>query len=288
MSPPHATMQRPTPEQLALLSASERRWFHFADAINRDPRLKGPANTFLKVVAKNWVSKAIGNLTRFYGLEHLRALSADRGVFVISNHRSFFDFYAISSVLLREVPSIERMYFPVRANFFYESALGSAVNGLMSAWAMYPPVMRDGPKRAFNEYSVGFIEDALAQPGTFVGFHPEGTRGRGPDPYELLPANIGAGAIVHRARPVVLPVFTLGLINDLPKQVKGNFDGTGAPITMVFGAPLDVQSYLDMPGKLRTYKALSVAMRDELVRLSAVERELRARDGLPDLSPPSK
>jgi 1-acyl-sn-glycerol-3-phosphate acyltransferase len=129
------------------------------------------------VVAKNWVSKATGNLTRFYGLEHLRGLDADRGVFVIANHRSFFDFYTISATLLREVPSIERMYFPVRASFFYESALGSVVNGLMSAWAMYPPVMRDGPKRAFNDYSVGFLEDALTQRGTFVGFHPKAPAG---------------------------------------------------------------------------------------------------------------
>lgn len=287
MSRRDGSMLRPTPEQLALLSPAERRWFRFADAINRDPRLKRPANTFLRIVAKNWVSRAIGNLVHLYGLEHLRALDPDRGVFVISNHRSFFDFYAISSVLLREVPSIERMYFPVRANFFYDSILGSAVNGLMSAWAMYPPVMREGPKRAFNDFSVGFVEDALASRGTFVGFHPEGTRGRGPDPYELLPANIGAGTIVHRARPIVLPVFTLGLINDFPAQVRGNFDGTGAPITMVFGPPMEIQPLLDLPPRLRTYKALSVAMRDELVRLSVLERSYRLRDGLPDLAPPA-
>lgn len=279
-------MQRPTAEQLDLLSPAERRWFHFADAINREPRLKRAAHGFLRVVAKNWVSKATGNLTRFYGLEHLRGLDADRGVFVIANHRSFFDFYTISATLLREVPSIERMYFPVRASFFYESALGSVVNGLMSAWAMYPPVMRDGPKRAFNDYSVGFLEDALTQRGTFVGFHPEGTRGRGPDPYELLPANIGAGSIVHRARPVVLPVFTLGLINSFPRQVKSNFDGTGAPVTMVFGPPMDLQRYYDLPPRLRTYKAVAVALRDELTRLGALEREFRAREGLPDMSPP--
>lgn len=277
-------MLRPTAEQLASLSPAERRWFRFADAINRDPRLKAPAHGFLRVVAKNWVAKATANLTHFYGLEHLRALSPDRGVFVIANHRSFFDFYVISSVLLREVPWIERMYFPVRASFFYESAVGSVVNGLMSAWAMYPPVMRDASKRAFNEYSVGFVEDALARRGTFVGFHPEGTRGRGPDPYELLPANIGAGTIVHRARPQVLPVFTLGLINSFPRQVLSNFDGSGAPVTMVFGPPMDLAKYFEMPPRLRTYKALSVAMRDELITLGALERSHRARDGLPDLS----
>lgn len=278
-------MLRPTPEQLSALSRSERTWFRFADTINRNPALKGVANEFLRVVAKNWVSSATRRLTHFYGLEHLRELDPDRGVFVIANHRSFFDFYVISAVLLREMPWIERMFFPVRSTFFYESAVGSAVNGLMSAWAMYPPVMRDGPKRAFNNYAVEFVQEALAHRGTVVGFHPEGTRGKGPDPYEMLPANIGAGTIVYRARPVVLPVFTLGLINNFPKQVWSNFDGTGAPVTMVFGPPMDLDRYYAMPPRARTYKALSVAMRDELVRLSQLEREYRRRDGLPDLSP---
>lgn len=278
-------MLRPTPEQLALLSPTERRWFRFADVINRDPRLKHAANGFLRVVAKNWVARATANLTHLYGVEHVHTLPRDRGVMVIANHRSFFDFYVISAVLLRELPTIERMYFPVRSAFFYESAIGSAVNGIMSAWAMYPPVLRDGPKRAFNDFSVGFVEEVLASPGTFVGFHPEGTRGRGADPYELLPANIGAGTIVHRARPTVLPVFTLGLINDFVAQVRGNFDGSGAPITMVFGPPMDLERFYAMPPRLRTYKAVAVAMRDELTRLGALERTLRARDGLPALHP---
>ena len=278
-------MLRPTPEQLAPLSRSERMWFRFADTINRTPALKGAATGFLKAVGRNWVAAATGNLTHLYGVEHLRAIPRDRGLFVIANHRSFFDFYVISSVLLRELSWIERMYFPVRANFFYESALGSAVNGIMSAWAMYPPVMRDGPKRAFNNYAVEFVQEELERPGTVVGFHPEGTRGKGPDPYELLPANIGAGAIVHKSRPTVLPVFTLGLINDFPRQVKSNFDGTGAPVTMVFGPPMDLDRYYAMPPRPRTFKELAEAQRDELVRLSQIEREYRRRDGLPDLSP---
>jgi 1-acyl-sn-glycerol-3-phosphate acyltransferase len=279
-------MLRPTPAQLATLSPAERRWFRFADTINREPALKRAANGFLRVVAKNWVHRSTANLTHFYGLEHLRALNPDRGVFVIANHRSFFDFYTISALLLRELPWIERMFFPVRSTFFYDSAVGSAVNGLMSAWAMYPPVMRDGPKREFNNYAVEFVEECLAQRGTVVGFHPEGTRGKGSDPYELLPANIGAGTIVYRARPIVVPVFTLGLINNFPRQVLSNFDRTGAPVTMVFGPPMDLEMYYAMPAKLRTYKALSVAMRDELLRLSVLEREHRRRDGLPDLSVP--
>lgn len=276
-------MLRPTPAQLATLSPAERRWFRFADTINREPALKRAANGFLRVVAKNWVHRSTANLTHFYGLEHLRALNPDRGVFVIANHRSFFDFYTISALLLRELPWIERMFFPVRSTFFYDSAVGSAVNGLMSAWAMYPPVMRDGPKREFNNYAVEFVEECLAQRGTVVGFHPEGTRGKGSDPYELLPANIGAGTIVYRARPIVVPVFTLGLINNFPKQIWSNYDGTGAPVTMVFGPPMDLTRFDALPDAPETWRVIADAVRAELVALGEVERAFRAAEGLPAL-----
>mgnify|MGYP001480307136 CR=1 FL=1 len=33
------------------------------------------------------------------------------------------------------------------------------------------------------------------QPGTVVGLHPEGTRGKGPDPYTFLPAQPGVGKL---------------------------------------------------------------------------------------------
>jgi hypothetical protein len=82
-------------------------------------------------------------------------------------------------------------------------------------------------------------------------------------------------------------VFILGLGNDLPKQVKGNFDGTGEPITLVFGKPLELQRFFDQPPRLRTYMGIAMHLRDELTKLGQVERTIRKREGFPDKSNPS-
>lgn len=281
-------MLRPTPEQLKLLSPFERVSFEFADRMNRDPRLKKAAHAFLSTVGKTWVKESTDNLLHTFGDEHVANLKPDRGVFFVANHRSFFDYYVIASKLLRIAPWIERMYFPVRSNFFYEQPLGVFVNMVMSAMAMYPPVMREGPKRPFNTYTVDVLTELVKEPGVMVGFHPEGTRNKGDDPYTLLPANLGAGAIIHQARPIVMPIFTLGLINNFPKQIWSNFDGTGEPVTMVFGPPLDMQRFYDEPARPRTYKAIAEYIRDELTKLGEVERDFRAREGLPPKGPPRR
>ncbi len=278
-------MLRPTPEQLANLGRFERVAFEIADQVNRNPALKTASHAFLASIGRTWVRVCTEKLLHVRGDEILRELDPDRGVFLVSNHRSFFDFYVIASVLLRNAPWVSRLYFPVRSSFFYEQPLGVAVNAVMSAMAMYPPVMREGPKRAFNQYTVDVISELVRERGTVVGFHPEGTRGKGENPYELLPANVGAGSIVHQARPIVIPVFTLGLINNFPKQIKSNFDGTGEPITMVFGKPVDLDSFYEMPGRLRTYKALAEHLRDVLTELGQQERAMREELGLPRLAP---
>ena len=278
-------MLRPTNEQLATLDRFERVAFELADAVNRSPALKRASHTFLRTVGRTWVRESTKNLVHMRGESALTELNPERGVFLVANHRSFFDFYAVSSVLLRLAPWVERLYFPVRSSFFYERPLGVFVNAVMSAMAMYPPVMREGPKRAFNQYTVDLIAELVQERGTVVGFPPEGTRGKGADPYELLPANVGTGSIVHQARPVVLPVFTLGLSNNFPRQVRGNFDGTGDPITIVFGRPLALDSFYAMPGRLRTYKAIAEHVRDALTDLGKEERAMREELGLPRLAP---
>jgi 1-acyl-sn-glycerol-3-phosphate acyltransferase len=278
-------MRRPTPEQLAPLSRFERVAFEVADAMNRPPAVKAAAHSFLRVVGEAWVTASTDKLLHLRGVEHVRDLAPDRGVFLVANHRSFFDFYVISAVVLRNTDWVKRMYFPVRSTFFYEGVAGMAVNAVMSAMAMYPPVMRDGPKRAFNQYTVDVLTDLMREPGSMVGYHPEGTRNKGDNPYELLPANLGAGNIVYHARPIVVPVFTLGLINNFPKQIKSNFDGTGAPVTMVFGKPVDLDEHLQKPARLRTYKDVAEHLREALMQLGAEERKMREELGLPSLGP---
>lgn len=279
-------MLRPTPEQLSTLTDFERKAFAIADTINRHLPLKRAAHAFLKTIGAGWVHVCTRNLLRVQGMEHVTTLDPNRGVVVIANHRSFFDLYVMASVLLRNTDWVDGMYFPVRGDYFYERPDGIVVNAIMSAWAMYPPVMRRPEARTFNEYTVDLMAELLQHRGTVVGMHPEGTRNKSDDPYTLLPAQPGIGQMVHRAKPIVLPVFVLGLCNDLPKQVKGNFTGGGDPITMVFGAPVDLSKELNDQPRLRTYMKIAHRLRDTLTALGEQERNWRAREGLPYLGPP--
>ena len=281
-------MIRPTPDQFALLEGFERAAFAIADRTNRIPVFKRAAHAFLKTVGAGWVHVCSRHVQRMYGLEHAKALRPDRGVLLVSNHRSFFDMYVISCVLLRNTSWIKGMYFPVRGDYFYERIDGVFVNAMMSAMAMYPPVLRQTSRRAFNQYAVDFLADVLEQPGSLVGFHPEGTRNRTDDPYTLLPANLGVGQIIHHARPIVLPAFILGLGNNLPKQVLGNFDGSGEPITMVFGKPMQFEHHYGKPARLRTYKQIADELRDVVMQLGAQERAIRAREGFPSKEAPAR
>src|SRR5581483_10769873 len=88
-----------------------------------------------------------------------------------------------------------------------------------------------------------------------------------------------------RARPIVLPVFVQGLSNVLPREVRGNFDGTGAPITMVFGRPMDFHSICADEASPQTWRRIADQVRNELAALGSVERALRSRLGLPPIHP---
>jgi 1-acyl-sn-glycerol-3-phosphate acyltransferase len=274
-------MLRPTREQLALLGVTERLCFEAVDAVHRTPRIQAVVRPFQQVVGRGWVSAATGRLRRVHGLEHLRDLDPDRGVLFASNHRSFFDFYAATAVIYENAPWVTRIFFPVRSTFFYDGPLGVFVNAVMSGFAMFPPVVRSEPKRAWNRFTTDFVVEALATRGTIVGFHPEGSRSKGDDPYTLLPVQPGIGAILRRARPIVIPVFTLGLVNDFVRQIRGNFDGTGTPFTMVFGPPMDLGRYDAMPDEADTWRQIATQVRDDLTALGQVERAFRAREGLP-------
>ncbi len=268
---------RPNPEQLSHLEPFERFAFGISDAMNRNPLLKRAGHTFLRTFGATWVHVCTRNLLTVEGLEPLASLRPPGGVVLACNHRSFFDLYVISSVLLRKTDWIRGMYFPVRSNYWYERPDGIIVNGIMSAWAMYPPVLRDPRRKSFNEYTVDFLADVMTQPGAVLGIHPEGTRNKTDDPYTLVAAHPGIGQIVRRSNPLVIPAFILGLSNDIARQVRGNFDGTGERIQIVFGAPMDFTAMQSAPAKLRTYKTIADRVKDEIQRLGTIERAMRER-----------
>lgn len=221
-----------------------------------------------------WVHFVLSNLHQTHHAERLPDFASGESFILVSNHRSFFDLYAVVSELVRQGMR-QRIVFPVRSNFFYDNPLGAFVNGSMSFFAMYPPVFRDTKKAPLNMLTLDELAWLLRQGGYFVGFHPEGTRNMG-DPYTLLPARTGIGRLVHKARVRVLPVFINGLNpTDMWAQIRGNFDGSGTPVHTVFGAPIDFGPLLDDAANQTTFKRIANKTRDAILELSKEERLIR-------------
>lgn len=226
-------------------------------------------------VGANWIEASIRNLRQVHGLDRLPAFDPNKSYLCVSNHRSFFDLYVVTAYLVkRGMP--HRLVFPVRSSFFYDRRLGFVVNGVMSFFAMYPPVFRERHRAALNLASLDEVVNLLERGGTFVGLHPEGTRNKGDDPYALLPAQSGVGRIIHSARATVLPVFVNGLGNDIVRQVSSNYTKKGDPVTVVFGAPIDFGDMLEGSASPRLHKRIAEHTMDAIRRLGEEDRAIRA------------
>ncbi len=228
----------------------------------------------------NWVHDATKNLTHVHGLGRLPRFDRDESTILVSNHRSFFDLYAVSAVLLKRGLA-QRLMFPVRSKFFYDTPLGFAVNGAMSIFAMYPPVFRDRDRVALNRASVDEVIGRLQAGGAFVGLHPEGKRNQSRDPYTLLPARPGVGRIIQatKGRATVVPVFVNGLGNDVVRLVAGNYRKNGNPVTIVFGAPIDFGAQLDEAPSTELHVRIAERALDAVRALGDEERAIRAALG---------
>ena len=227
-------------------------------------------------IGSTWIHYFTRHLRHVHGLERLPELRSDRSFILASNHRSFFDLYVVTAELVRRgLP--HRILFPVRANFFYDTPLGFFVNGVMSFFAMYPPIFRDRGKLALNVDSIGELVWMLRRGGSFAGMHPEGMRNLSDDPYSFLPAQPGIGRVIHESRVTVLPVFINGLINRLGRQVASNFDRTGTPIVVVFGAPVDFGGLFEQRSSPRVHRAIAERTLEAIAELGREERSIRSR-----------
>jgi 1-acyl-sn-glycerol-3-phosphate acyltransferase len=215
------------------------------------------------------------------GLDDLCALDpGNTGVMLVSNHRSFFDQYAmLLACYMGPVPWSKRLYFPVRSNFFYDQPLGIAVNALVAAGAMYPPIYRQAERRQLNDEALDKMVEILRTPGNVLGMHPEGTRGKGPDPYAFLPAQPGVGKLALVGKPLVIPAFVLGLGNNIAEDIKWNFS-RGArrdhAVITVFGKPIDYSDLMAEKPRPTLYKKTADRFMTEIKKLSEREKELRA------------
>jgi 1-acyl-sn-glycerol-3-phosphate acyltransferase len=172
--------------------------------------------------------------------------------------------------------------FPVRSTFFYESYTGLFVNGLMSFFAMYPPIFRDKKKAFVNVASLQELTYLIRRGRAFVGLHPEGTRGTSDDPLEFLPAQPGVGKIIREAQVPVIPVFINGLLqSNLKRQLISNFDGSGRSIYIVFGKPIDFSEEFAQKSSPKLHRLISERCMEAIAELGREERTLRGAAGEP-------
>jgi 1-acyl-sn-glycerol-3-phosphate acyltransferase len=266
----------PTTEELSVLSPLERIGFRLTHRMNLG-RWKRFWGFCQRHIGSLWIKICTYNLMTVFGLENVENSSPDKPLLLVANHRSFFDMYVVSSVIFRQTKRPIKIYFPVRAKFFYDSPLGWFVNLVMGWWAMYPPFFREDreqKKREFDKYSLRrLIQISSEGYAHMIGFHPEGKRNLNDDPYDLLPAQPGVGAVVMKAQPNVIPVFIAGLGNNLLKQISGNWTG-GEKIRLWFGEEIDLSQFKEKGDRLRTHKEIADFVMSKIAELGEKDKQM--------------
>ena len=262
------------------LTPFERFALKFGQFANEDPRGKWMQARFLRGISYVWVRAAIANRCFVEGLPDLMELHPTTGVLLVSNHRSFFDQYVMMlGCFMGPVHWAKNLSFPVRANFFYDKPLGVVVNGLIAGGAMYPPIYRQADRRTLNDEALEKMIVIVKQPGNVLGMHPEGTRGKGDDPYTFLPAQPGVGKLALIAQPTVIPAFILGLGNNIAEDIRVNFT-KGArrehAVIAVYGTPLDYSDLAAEKPRPTLYKKCADRMMAAVKVLGEKEKAIRA------------
>lgn len=264
----------PAIEQLELLSTTERVGFALTHRMNLGAwkRLWAFCQ---RHIGSLWIYIATYNLMNVFGIESVENSDPERPLVLVANHRSFFDMYTVSSVIFRRTRRPLKLFFPVRAKFFYDNPVGWFVNFVMGWFSMYPPFFREAGearKRDFDKYSLERLIQLCSEPSpNVIGFHPEGKRNLKSGPYEFLPAQPGIGKVLYASRPQVIPVFIAGLGNDLPKQIMGNWTG-GPKVRIWFGEQLDLAGFYAKSDRLRTHKELADHLMAEIAKIGESDR----------------
>ena len=267
---------KPTREQLEVLDRIERFAYRLAAFCN------GPVKLFMMVwncvVSGGAVMFCVARRLRIDGLEKLRAYGSDQSLILVSNHRSFFDFYVIGTMSLLLTRNSKRVVFPVRSKFFYDRLLGILMNGLLAGMAMFPPILRDPKKRLFNDYAMNRLIDDLNGKSLVVGIHPEGKRSTDEDPYTLMRPRPGVGRLALGAQNAkVIPIFVLGLTNRMGHEAKLNwFSPKGNEIDVVIGDPIDFSDMAHLEDTRENHVLAAQRCMDVIEELGARQRKIAA------------
>ncbi len=225
-----------SPEVLASLTRVERMHVRLVLSTVRSQT----ADALVKRVQCSGISPTLEHLfspgRSLVGAENLPAFDLRESYVCVANHRTFFDLYAVASYLQTREKMRHRIWFPVRAPFFYDNPAGMLVNAAASAFAMYPPVFRDKRRAHLNDAVLDETIRLLRAGGSFVGLHPEGQRNKSADSLDLLPARWGVGRVLAESQAWVIPTWIDGLASDAGEQLRRRLRGASG-LVMVFGEP---------------------------------------------------
>ncbi len=172
--------------------------------------------------------RAAGVRVVAHGTEHLR-----NGAIYMQNHVSWFDIFAVASVL-------PRYTFVAKAELRRIPVFG---RGAEAAGIVF--IDRDNRKAAFESYRVAAAE---VQRGRNVVVCPEGTRGRD---YHLRPFKKGPFVLAIAAQVPIVPTIIHGTIEIQP---KGSFRIRPGEIDLYFLEPIPTTglTYADRDALMKT------------------------------------
>ena len=284
MNAPHS--HSPSDAQLDRLAPAERWGFKLADRVHRHARWAAVGWNSTVMVGVTWLT--CKRRLHVAGLDNLHALDTKRGILLVSNHRSFYDFFTISCVLFNWTPLQRHVLFPVRSDFFYDSPVGWAVNSVMSGMAMFPPIKRQRSAAQWNRYALSRCSHELQNNGAVVGMHPEGRRYPDADPFAVHKCKPGAARVALDAPDTqVVPLFLSGVTNDLWQEFLWNwFEPEAHPIGIAFGPPIPMddlcskgQDDTESGPQIRVARVLTQRIADALKVQAEACREILEKVG---------
>lgn len=189
------------------------------------------------------------------------------GVILASNHLSFADSIVIPVVVPRKV------VFLAKSDYF----TGSGVKGALSkAWFEglgMLPVDRDDSKAALASLDTAL--EVLGR-GEAFGIYPEGTRSRDGRLYR------GRTGVAHLALTAGVPVVPVGLVGTDKLQPVGSNLPRVVPLTISFGAPIEVADRYDGVPLGRARREVTDEIMTAIQALSGQEEAGVYNDRAPD------
>lgn len=256
-----------------LLTRTERFAIGLGDFVARRCKMLSTLWNLTVITPLVWL--VIGLRLDAHGLASLRAYGSRVPLVLVANHRSRYDFFAITAVVRVYGGLLRHFLFPVRSAYFYDHLLGVLLNVVSAGMGMFPPLFREPNRRALNVWSLMRCTEELAKPRRVLGIHPEGTRNRGADPYAIAEPKPGVGKIVLEAPGArVVPVFIAGVGDNPLAELFHNLRPRRHPVRILFGEEVNVEDLRAEGSRPMTQKRATERCMNALRALAAEARVL--------------